>query len=835
MSRLKGKLFSSWGRAVQRRPRFFVVLVILVSVICASRIPHLEMDMDLQAFIPRSDTAATMDMVEQRFGESPPVMLVLVESTLPDGNVLSRDSMEEQWTLYQSLVQNDDIDSVVCLAGLLDEIGRNAPFGQYGGEGIVSMNSSEYQKLIGAAQYLLQNPDDLAIVAELPGFENVTIPSVESILALLPDDFSVNDMSADSTLFVIAFDGGLSPQHLEDATRWVADRLDVVHLTTIDASPTSGELLAYQLEENTTSDMLFLGLLAMSLVAALLLLTFRRISYVILPLATLFLGLIWTFGLWSMSGYPLTVLDMAAVPLIIGLGVDFSIYLSRDHLEMKREGHRDAMSRTVGRLGAVLGLTALTTMVAFSSNLAADMIPLQRFGMLCALGIFVTLMLTLTFHAAARSIIDDGRQYDRQIPVGEPWFLRWGIQRVYGTIRLYPVVILSITVVLATVSLMGAVTVERDFTEDDFLPSDWEALQTRDSIRSSYNMSQYSQIYVLKEGDDLENPQTLEELSQFTAALEDDTQVVRIGGKPYVTSPLTVISQALVRDPSLSFRYDFDPDTHLPLPNCTSQDVSGLLDIISEDDSILDPISGITMSQALSSVVYEDGDGYTSMLIRVYVRSSGTREYRTLRQEMEGNVGDMDLTISGYPLVMLETVESLTDSQFKTTGAALIFAGLLVVLMYGSIRLGLIVISPVILASVSILGTVAVMSVLGQALPSIPSISLNVLTISITALSVGLGVDYSIHITDRYLREVEDRSPPQALERTLRTTGSSLTISAMTTMLGFVVLTFSPIPALSQFGLVTTITIAYAFCFSILFLPVLLLIHSEVSAREGAE
>ena len=90
----------------------------------------------------------------------------------------------------------------------------------------------------------------------------------------------------------------------------------------------------------------------------------------------------------------------------------------------------------------------------------------------------------------------------------------------------------------------------------------------------------------------------------------------------------------------------------------------------------------------------------------------------------------------------------------------------------------------------------------------------------ITALSVGIGVDYTIHLIHRYREEfAKVRDPETAAIRTIATTGAALLGSALTTAVGFGVLAISPIPSFQQLGLTAAITIAYSLIVSIVVVP----------------
>ena len=116
---------------------------------------------------------------------------------------------------------------------------------------------------------------------------------------------------------------------------------------------------------------------------------------------------------------------------------------------------------------------------------------------------------------------------------------------------------------------------------------------------------------------------------------------------------------------------------------------------------------------------------------------------------------------------------------------------------------------PIVLVLICVLGTMALLG-----------IPYTIITSIITALSIGIGVDYTIHIIHRYREEYgQVREPERAAIQTLKITGSALLGSAMTTALGLGVLVLSPLAASAQFGITAGITIAYALVVSILVVP----------------
>ena len=106
----------------------------------------------------------------------------------------------------------------------------------------------------------------------------------------------------------------------------------------------------------------------------------------------------------------------------------------------------------------------------------------------------------------------------------------------------------------------------------------------------------------------------------------------------------------------------------------------------------------------------------------------------------------------------------------------------------------------------------------------------NVLTIMITALTIGLGIDYSIHMWRRFEDEMgTGANRVEAMATTYSVTGTALMMSAFTTASGFLVLLLSPVPVIQDFGLVSAASVALSLTLALFVLPALLL--SEAKSR----
>ncbi|MGB0612476.1 MAG: MMPL family transporter, partial [Poseidonia sp.] len=169
-------------------------------------------------------------------------------------------------------------------------------------------------------------------------------------------------------------------------------------------------------------------------------------------------------------------------------------------------------------------------------------------------------------------------------------------------------------------------------------------------------------------------------------------------------------------------------------------------------------------------------------------------------------------------LVMLQTVlDGLSVTQIESTAISLTVSFLVLFILTRRIMPAVIVLFPVGIASLWVVGSMALIG-----------LKWNVLTVMVTALTLGIGIDYSIHMWRRFEVELSKRGDHwEALRAALNTTGVALMLSAVTTMAGFAVLLFSPMPVIQDFGLITAITVLFSLILAVMVLPVLV----ELAAR----
>jgi predicted RND superfamily exporter protein len=271
----------------------------------------------------------------------------------------------------------------------------------------------------------------------------------------------------------------------------------------------------------------------------------------------------------------------------------------------------------------------------------------------------------------------------------------------------------------------------------------------------------------------------------------------------------TVIQQAIKTKRSLISTYHIEETTGIPK---TNEDVQELYDYLYTSDEYGMQVKGI---------LYRNDDRYSATIIQVYVAipaqntTSENKKLELLKTELNedrANYGDATAIVTGNSIVTLSIMNSMTESQLLSTGICFALAAIILSIIYRNPVLGLITMIPITLSIIWVLGT---MYFVGY--------TLNVMTITVTSITIGVGVDYAVYITERF-RLVADRTgdATKAVCETVSRTGNAIFIAALSSMCGFGILVFAPIPPQQQFGLITAVTLIYAFLTALLVLPLVL-------------
>lgn len=582
------------------------------------------------------------------------------------------------------------------------------------------------------------------------------------------------------------------------------------------------------------------------IIVAVLFFNFRKPSYVILPMLALVVSTIWLFGSMALFGISFNVIAVALIPLILGLGVDYSVHLLHNYRVELDDGKSpgEAIKNSVNEIGTAMFLAMLTTVIAFLSFLTASIPPIREFGILLACGVIFTFITALTLLPSLRYLLDK-YSIKGSVKKQEGLFIRNIMRNLSEIILNHQKLVLFCIVLLSIFYLAGATQIQTGYSMNEFAPKDTPSFQLLDEIAQDFPFSSQSQNYILLQGN-IATVEALTGIKETHNRIKDDKYIARNKDGSIKTSSIyTYITQAIDNNLSLIETFNINPDSYIPR---TDSDVKALYDYLYEKNDhtsvTVNSLQGLSLvnidlpnipvdaiNGELKTLLYRNNNKYSASVIRLYLDPSFTNNegkfndaveqlFKEINNDMV-NYGTADAIATGQFLINLEISNNLTESQIISTIVSIILAALVLIIVYRNAMLGLIALIPVGLSIVWILGT---MYYIGY--------NLNVLTITVTSITIGIGIDYAIHVTERF-RYIIDKTGDirKAVCETISRTGGALLIAALTTALGFIILIFAPIPPQQQFGLILSITIVYSFLTSIFLLP-LVLYHWAVRRKK---
>lgn len=522
----------------------------------------------------------------------------------------------------------------------------------------------------------------------------------------------------------------------------------------------------------------------------LILLAFRTGRGVALPFLLMTLAVIWTVGTMSLVQSPMTPFSFFLPVMLIIVSKAYAIYtVNRYYEEAMHQGRlakKEIILNAMHDLSKPLSMDAVTTMAGFLSLLAATLWPQRTFGLFIAIGIFYTLVLNFTLLPAVLALLPiSKKQYDYEHGWIPNALVRFGrlIDRRRGWVLAMAGAIL-ITFAIAIPHLRV------ETTPSEFLGKNHPAMIASTALERHMGGSMQLSILV-----DTGKPNGLQDPTVLTklVALQEFLQAqAEYGGS--VTSVANIVRE-------LNQKFHADDPSYYAVP----------------DDRRL-------AAQLLTLFTFSGGDLSTmatpdfsrgEVIARIKLLSSAQiaglsqRVGSYLAQRFQGPEAHLVGVEQAWASLATRT---LPDTA-RTLLLALAAAFLIVALLLRSVVAAFVAASPMILTIVMNLGT---MSYLG--------LPLDLASLMIGSIAVGVGIDYTVNFIIRWRTEVgRGHSLQQAHEITMRTMGRGILFNALTLTAGFAIFYLSNFQGLRNFGLLINLTMIWSFLGSFTLIPALLL------------
>ena len=695
-------------------------------------------------------------------------------------------------------------DGLTQMSALVDEVARDPAVSEL----LVPANP------VIAPSSLLQS------ILGVDGFESVTQAEIDAARAAPELQGALAAMAGtdvDGTPVAIAtinlIDTG--DDRIVDAERKIGD-LATENQGPLHVSALTPVIIEDEYTEATQSGMAVLMLAALVLIAVLLLLFTRSPSDMLLTLLGLIIAIIWTLGAegWlgpealGVIGPPSSLTALVPV-IIISLTVDYAIQAVSHYREQRVAGEpvSEAVRKGLRTVVVPLTLAAVTTIVSLLVGLFSPIGVVGDFGVVAGLGVGLSLIVMLTLIPAGRTIIDRRREARgtlapaRPISNALPGVPRLA-ERLGGSVTRWPAPYL-VGVLAVTIGLGFAATgLTSEFSLRDVLPRGGTVIEDMETLDAAVGGSTELTSVVLKA--EVTETRTLLNLEDLTAAFEDEARRPEAAAGPLQASYYSALNDWIDDTGEPGDKYD-------PELAALFREASAGVDL--NPALMQEFLDGLVAREPdLAHFLINDPDGIDTLLLQFPAYFADPTGVGKIQEELEALwLGDDSaITATSGTILSIAVTNQITDRQTESISTTIAVAlGILTIFFWVTLRqpaLGLIAVGPIVLVLISVLGTMALLG-----------IPYTLITSIITALSIGIGVDYTIHVIHRYREEFARlRNPEQAAVRTLATTGSALLGSALTTAFGFGVLIASPLTASQQFGITATITIAYSLIVAIL-------------------
>jgi uncharacterized protein len=575
-------------------------------------------------------------------------------------------------------------------------------------------------------------------------------------------------------------------------------------------------------------DLTTFGIGVLVFLVSMLVLIFRRIQWVVLPLFCCFTAVLFMFGFLGLIGWRVTIVssNFTSLLLIITLSLCVHLIVRFNELydEMPDADHPTMVREMIRSKAVPSTYTALTTIVAFISLVTSDIRPVIDFGWMMAIGITFALLLSFALFPAGLMLFKKPTHFTPKLDVTGIITRKcayWVEYRGSAT--------LAIFAIITIVSIYGIsqLTVENRFI--DYFKPTTEIYQGMEMIDQKLGGTTPLDIILDADPDFLaakEKENASKEDDPFADDFFDEGEAdAGLSGSSYWYNSYQIKNIKKIHD-----YIDALPETGKVLSMATT---FTLMEQVNEDVP-LDNISLAVIHKKLPAVIenslfkpYMSEDGNQ---IRISLRVIDSSP--DLRRDAFLNKIKLDLTekldikpeqihLTGMYVLYNNVLQSLFKSQIMTIGVVFLVIMGMFLIQFRSLRLAIISIIPNLISAGVVLGLMGLLK-----------IPLDIMTITIAAITIGIAVDDTIHYVHRFNEELEvDHNPLAAMKRSHDSVGRAMYYTSITIIVGFSILAMSNFHPTIYFGLFTGLAMLVAMFANLTLLALMLILWKPRSVR----
>ncbi|MBW2418722.1 MAG: MMPL family transporter [Deltaproteobacteria bacterium] len=790
------KGFGDFGRFVHRRAWWVIVGVVVCSAALFTQLPQLGIDTSTEGFLPDDNPLrVAYEDFRDRYGRDQAI-LIAVEGD----DVFDLAFLEKLRALHEEL--ESELPHLQDVQSLLDT--RNTR-----GEG---------DQLV--VEDLLEDwPEseaDLALLRERVRSSRLYVDQLISrdermtTLIVKPDVYSPMGQATDA---LAGFEDeaavpGEKPVYLTgeensevvEAVRVIVERhRDADFRILVAGVP----VMVHRLMTGMLTDMGRFTALSILTIAFFLALLFRRVAAVILPLVVSGFAMLSTLSLMAMMGIQIATTTQIIPSFLLAVGVGGAVHILAIFYQASARGEsrEDSIAYALQHSGLAVAMTSFTTAGGMLSFVSSGIAPVAELGIMAPIGVMMALLFCLVLLPALIAVfpMKASEQVDPEhVSPARSFLMACGDM---ATVHAWPVV--GAWALLLVLSVVGATRIELSHDPVRWFPEQDPMRIAMETIDERLNGTMFVEVVVdtgVENG--IQSPQLLDRIERFQDfALGLEGEEIRVGKTISITDVVKETHQALNENrPEF---YAIPRDRELVAQELLLFENSGSDDLEELVDSQFSE-TRVTLKMPFSNMIHYAGF------------------FDRLAEEAEEIFGAAaTLTFTGESRMMSWLVSTLSINLMKTYVLAFSIITPLMILLLGSVRTGLVSMIPNL---TPVIVTLGVMGWFG--------IPLEVFTMLIGSIALGLAVDDTVHFMHNFRRYFEWSGDVRfAVRETLATTGQALLFTTVVLSSGFFIFMFATMKSLHHFGMLTGITIVVAFLADLLLAPALMSLLARFVTR----
>ena len=789
-------------------PKRVLLLVFLALIISSLGLTNFKLDASSDALVLENDTAFKIYRESgEEFGESD----FLIVTYSPYKELFSVNSLTALKSLETDLGMLDGVENVFSLLDAPIFFQPKVPLADVA-DNLKDLESPEINLLLAKEEFL-ENPiykdliissdgktTALQLVIEENIQKNILINKRYQALEAEVRDTSL--ISALSEQISILNDEESSAQKklVKEIRSTLVNYKDKADLFLGGPSMIAVDMMAF-----IQSDLIIFGIGVALIFAIMLYIFFGNFWFVILPLINAFVTTIFTAGFLGLMNWKISVVSSNFIALLLILTISLTVHVMVKFIDNNDADKRKSLQKTFSDMFLPCMFAALTTAIAFLSLTLGDLKPVIEFGKMMAVGMAFALFFTFTFLPAALMAINTGKTKDF---IDVKSYLNSIAKFTKGN-NLF---LLSSYAILLSIFLFGMskLLVENRFI--DYFDESTEIYQgmllldeelggtaTLDIIIKEPALEIDDSIYIDDDlfGDDLfEDDESeasgywwniyslnkLEDIHDYLDAMPEIGKVlsvasgVKLARKINDNEDLNDLELALLRS---------------VLPEDIRETL--LYSYINKDDSKV----------RISARVIESAESLNRKELLLKIEDDLVNKFNLSKDQFE---------ITGLAVLYNNMLQSLFSSQIGSLALVFAVIALMLLILFRSIKIMIIGVLPNIFVASSVLGLLGLLK-----------IPLDIMTITVASISVGMAVDNTIHYLYRYRSEIEaGNTPDESMLLSHLSVGRAIFYTAFTIAIGFSILSLSNFAPTALFGIFTAIALLLAFVSSLTLLPLLL-------------